>query len=102
MFEAGYSASNEYVDFLYALHNKLIVRDVNLNLLKGASYNEFFTNDKILRSVIDNIEISDKPKEAYAKLSSAILDSLFPITDSIKLDPAYYKPAVQIVERAIH
>lgn len=88
--EAGYSASNEYVDFLYALHNKLIVKDVvNLNLLKGASYNEFFTNDKILRSVIDNIEISDKPKEAYAKLSSAILDSLFPITDSIKLDPVY-------------
>jgi len=88
--EAGYPASNVYSDFLYALHEAIVVNDVvALNLLKGKTYKQFFSSDSILSAIINNIDISSKPEEEYAKLSSAILDSLFPITDSIKTDPEY-------------
>lgn len=97
MAEAGIPASNLQSDFLSNTFrcngnndDPLQVNDVvSLNLLNGQSYKRYFATDPVLLSLISNINLSKSPKEGYAKLSNAILESLYPINDPIKRDADY-------------
>jgi hypothetical protein len=58
-------------------------------LLNGQTYKEFFSSDPILTNVMQNISISKNPTEGYAKLSSVIIDTLYPIINPLKRDADY-------------
>lgn len=98
MAEADQTASNNYHSFIHDLKfinveaNKTGVcanRTVELDLLNGKSYKEFFSENPELRNVIDHVNLSDDIVTTYVGLSDKIIRALYPVDSSLNVESSY-------------
>lgn len=98
MAEAGINDSNKQSAYIYGLRllNKkpgktgvCANRTVELNLLNGKTYKEFFRDNPILNEVISSMNLLENNSDDYAALADTILNTLYPVYDKLNMDSDY-------------
>lgn len=89
-------AESKHTELLVKVYADRLYRGtIELNLLEDTTYDQWIKLDESLSSVINQIEHADDIKLAYANLSTAILDALYPypspyLEESSTLDAVRY------------
>lgn len=96
-------AESKHTELLVKVYADRLYRGtIELNLLEDTTYDQWIKLDESLSSVINQIEHADDIKLAYANLSTAILDALYPypspyLEQSSTLDAARYTELRQLL-----